>query len=176
MRIIFAALAATALTACSVEQASDEGSNGNAATPASEASAPAPSAPVNSQQPPAAGKSADASGGEAAALGALSRADIESELESGAGCSLRADRDELLVAVQGDAIARPANKLIHLAFKGNELYEGGTFSREDFSIEVRPLESHGTKTGDEEMTRDAAVTIREPGKVREMQARWSCGA
>lgn len=114
-----------------------------------------------------------------AKLGVISRADIERELQPGAGCALHTDAGQVLVAVIGDAIARPANALVHLKHDGtsfNQLFEGGRFSKEDFSIAIMPTESHATNTGEEETTRRVSVTVSDGGTSEQLSGRWVCGS
>ncbi len=127
---------------------------------------------------------------EAPALAPLSQAEIEAELEAGAGCSLEQDGKALLVAVEGDAIARPYGTLRHMTFEvpqrtGNDgerpselnaLYDGGSFHAGAIRIQVLPEEGEGETIG-EVTFRNARVVITEENEGSgEMEGEWHCGA
>ncbi|MGJ8537872.1 MAG: hypothetical protein ACSHW2_12015 [Parasphingopyxis sp.] len=112
-------------------------------------------------------------------LAPISYADIEAELEAGAGCSVEADGKALLVAVEGDAIALPNGTLRHFEFDGDldALWDGGTFTAGVFSITVTPGEGEGEQI-EEVRVKPATVVIREEGQdgETEMRAEWHCGS
>lgn len=117
---------------------------------------------------------------EAPALAPVSRAELEAELEAGAGCSLEEDGKLLLVAVDGDAIARPHGTLRHFTFDGDldALWEGGTFTAGVISVTIERGEGEGEQI--EGVTAWPAIaTIAEEGQdgsaVYE-DVTWECGA
>jgi hypothetical protein len=116
---------------------------------------------------------------EAPALAAVARADIEAELEPGAGCSVEQDGKSLLVAIEGDAIARPYGTLRHFAFDGDldALWDGGDFTAGAITITVMPDEGEGEQI-DEVTMRPARIVVREEGQEGEAEilAEWHCGA
>ena len=127
---------------------------------------------------------------EAPALAPLSRAEIEAELEAGAGCSLQQDGKALLVAVDGDAIARPYGTLRHMTFEvpqetGSDeeraseldaLWDGGNFHAGTIRILVDVEDGEGETVG-EVTYRNARVTITEEAEGSgEMEGEWHCGA
>lgn len=115
----------------------------------------------------------------APALEPLSLADIEAELEPGAGCSLVEDGKALLVAIDGDSIARPYGTLRHFEFAGglDELTEGGSFTAGVITIVVTLGEDEGEMV-ETQLVRPATAVIREDGQEGEAQIRgeWQCGA
>lgn len=116
---------------------------------------------------------------ETPALAPVSYADIEAELEAGAGCSIEDDGKALLVAVEGDAIALPNGTLRHFEFDGDfdALWDGGTFTAGVISIVVTPGEGEGEQI-EGVLVKPATVVIREDGQdgETEMRAEWHCGA
>jgi hypothetical protein len=112
-------------------------------------------------------------------LAPVSYADIEAELEAGAGCSIEDDGKALLVAVEGDAIALPNGTLRHFEFEGDldALWDGGTFTAGVFSITVTPDQGEGEQI-EEVLVKPATVVIREEGQdgETEMRAEWHCGS
>jgi hypothetical protein len=116
---------------------------------------------------------------EAPALAPLSRAEIEAELEPGAGCSVEEDGKALLVAVDGDAIARPHGTLRHFAFAGDleALQGGGVFHAGVITITVTPVAGEGEQV-EGVLVRSTTVLIQEQGQEgeTEMRAEWHCGA
>lgn len=112
-------------------------------------------------------------------LAPVSYAEIETELEAGAGCSIVDDGKALLVAVEGDAIALPNGTLRHFEFDGEAeaLWDGGTFTAGVISIRVSLGEGEGEQI-DEVLVKPATVTIREDGQdaETEMRAEWHCGS
>lgn len=112
-------------------------------------------------------------------LAPISYADIEAELEAGAGCSIEDDGKALLVAVEGDAIALPNGTLRHFEFDGDvdALWDGGTFIAGVISIAVSPGEGEGEQI-EGVLVKPATVVIREDGQdgETEMRAEWHCGA
>jgi len=116
---------------------------------------------------------------EAPALAAVARVDIEAELEPGAGCSVEQDGKSLLVAVEGDAIARPYGTLRHFAFEGDldVLWDGGEFTAGAITIIVTPEEGEGEQI-DTVTVKQASVIVRDDGQQgeAELRAEWHCGA
>lgn len=128
---------------------------------------------------------------EAPALAPLSQAEIEAELEAGGGCSVEQDGKALLVAVDGDAIARPYGTMRHFSFgragEGEEyeapsgsqldaLYDGGVFRAGAITVTVVPEEGDGEQIG-EVLVKTALVTISEENEgTGEIRAEWHCGA
>jgi len=116
---------------------------------------------------------------EAPALAPISYADIEAELEAGAGCSIEDDGKALLVAVEGDAIALPNGTLRHFEFDGDfdVLWDGGTFTAGVISITVTPGEGEGEQI-EGVLVKPATVVVHEDGQdgETEMRAEWHCGA
>ncbi|MBC2778188.1 hypothetical protein [Parasphingopyxis marina] len=116
---------------------------------------------------------------EAPALAAVARVDIEAELEPGAGCSVEQDGKSLLVAVEGDAIARPYGTLRHFAFAGDldALWDGGEFTAGAITIVVTPEDGEGEQI-DTVTVKQASVRVREDGQEgeAELRAEWHCGA
>lgn len=112
-------------------------------------------------------------------LAAVSYADIEAELEAGAGCSIEQDGKALLVAVEDDAIALPNGTLRHFEFDGDfdALWDGGTFTAGAISIVVTPGSGEGEQVG-EVLVKPATVMVREAGQdgETEMRAEWHCGS
>ena len=110
----------------------------------------------------------------------LSRADIERELEPGAGCSLDGDdqRGPLMVAVAGDAIINDAGKIVHLRSLARDLRElskGGHFEGGGLQLEIE--REHTIERMDEVTTWQATLRVaRGPVGVTSFHHRWSCGA
>jgi hypothetical protein len=102
-------------------------------------------------------------------------ADVQRELEPGAGCELRTLSGMLLVATGKAAIARPRNKLTKLRFEGNELWNGGAFRAGDLAITISPLARDG-KVVDEVTSRPAQAVIDADGKRDTLSGQWDCGA
>lgn len=116
---------------------------------------------------------------EALVLASISYAEIETELESGAGCSVVEDGKALLVAVEGDAIAKPNGTMRHFEFAGDldALWDGGTFTAGAISIRVTPMDVEGERI-DEVVSKPATVIVSEDGRdgQTEIRAEWQCGA
>ncbi|MEM8696702.1 MAG: hypothetical protein AAGE05_11835 [Pseudomonadota bacterium] len=116
---------------------------------------------------------------EVPALGPISYAEIEVELEPGAGCSAFDDGKALLVAVEGDAIARPYGTMRHFEFDGDfdALWDGGTFTAGAITIIVTPEDGEGERV-ETQLVKSASILIREEGQEDEveMRAEWLCGA
>jgi len=111
-------------------------------------------------------------------LAPIFNAVIEAELEAGAGCSVVEDGKALLVAVEGDAIAKPNGTMRHFEFDGgpDALWDGGTFTAGVISIEVRSADGKGERI--ETVTvKPAMVVVREDGQngETELRAEWHCG-
>lgn len=112
-------------------------------------------------------------------LAPLTQAEIEGELEPGAGCSVEQDGKALLVAVEADAIARPYGTLRHFEHAGGleALQDGGTFTAGAITITVTPEEGEGEQLG-EVLVKRATVTMHEEGQPDSLaiRAEWHCGA
>lgn len=117
------------------------------------------------------------------AMAAVSRADIEAELDPGAGCSLVEDGRNLLVAVEGDAIAKPNGTTLHFQFEGGlvegdalQLFEGGAFTGHGITITVDPAETEGQQI-EELIVKPANVTVaRDTRRPETLAAEWQCGS
>jgi len=160
------ALALAALAACSPSGGEGNAASGDKAVPA----AAVPPASIEKAATPE----------PAPALKRVSRFDVERELSPGAGCELIHDGAAMLVAVVGDAIARPADKLVHLRRSGTDLgslARGGRFEAGDLSITItidpaaRPSKPVGETQG-----RPAQVTVTQGSASVDFDARWTCGA
>lgn len=149
------ALLCLALAACSPPDAPE--SNGVAAENAAEPAPPAAPPPE---------------------MGAIGMADIEAELAPGSGCSLVYDGKDLLVAVDGDAIAKPNGTTLHFDFEGDlaALFAGGAFTAQGITITVTPAETEGQRI-DELNIKPATATVEraDGGRVR-FEAEWQCGS
>ena len=118
-------------------------------------------------------------------LAGIAYADIEAELEAGAGCSVEQDGKNLLTAVEGDAIAKPYGTLRHFEFTPHEesengeldaLWGGGTFTAGAITIAVTPEEGEGEQIG-EVNEREAEVVFTEEGQPSQtIAATWQCGS
>lgn len=149
-----------------------------AEAPAEEAAAPEDSEPM-ALTPVDTPPDADSASLDAPELAPVSRAEIEAELEPGAGCSLEDDGKLLLVAVEGDAIARPNGTLRHFAFDGdlNALWDGGVFTAGAITITVERSEGEGERI-DEVTSWPAVATVAEEGRSSDAvyeAASWECG-
>ncbi len=117
---------------------------------------------------------------EQPALGPISRAEIEAELMSGAGCSVEDDGKALLVAVDEDAIAEPYGTLRHFRFEGEtgEFSEGGVFVAGAISVTVEPADVEAEQVAEEAFSRPARITMREEGLSEDfvLEASWVCGS
>lgn len=109
----------------------------------------------------------------------LSRADIERELEPGAGCSLDdSGRGPLLVAVEGDAIVDQRGRIVHLKPEARTLgalMRGGRFTGDGLVLEID--REHQVEQEGEVTTWQATLRMRR-GKLgfTSFHHRWSCGA
>jgi hypothetical protein len=108
-------------------------------------------------------------------LSPLSRAEIERELESGAGCSIDGP---LLVAVDGDAIVKEGGRVRHLKPEATDLqalFRGGRFVGEGLVVEVRrELE---LKRQDELISWQATLDVKRGRRgYTTYHMQWSCGA
>lgn len=115
-----------------------------------------------------------------ATLRPIGRADIERELESGAGCSLdgTGTAGPLLVAVAGDAIVNAGGRIVHLepvAGDLSELFRGGRFAGPNMTVLV---EREGVVERVDEVTTWQATLRIQAGKTSfaSFHHRWSCGA
>lgn len=111
-------------------------------------------------------------------MGAIGMADIEAELAPGAGCSIVHDGRNLLVAVDGDAIAKPNGTTLHFDFEGDleALFAGGAFTGQGITITVSPAETEGQQI-EELNVKPASVTIAgEDGARTRFEAEWQCGS
>ena len=113
----------------------------------------------------------------------LSRQDYEGELEPGAGCTLRVDSQDLIVAVVGDAVARIDGRVVHLTGGGsnwNNLVHGGRYSGGDMFIDVgtvRGPAEPAVRVGDELFSRRVEVRLdRGEERWSRFEGDWICGA
>lgn len=118
-------------------------------------------------------------------LAGLAYADIEAELEPGAGCHAEQDGKNLLTAIDGDAIAKPYGTLRHFEFAGageqergpDALWHGGSFTAGAITVTVAPAEGEGEQIG-EVTVREAEIAFSEEGQpgARTLTATWQCGS
>ena len=160
------ALGFAALSACSPSGTEGNAGSGDEAVPAA-AAAPASIEKAAAPDP-------------APTLERVTRFDIERELSPGAGCELARDGSPLLVAVVGDAIAKPADKLVRLRRSGTDLGSlalGGRFEAGDLSITVTidpagaPAEPVSETGG-----RPAQVTVTKGAASEDFDGLWTCAA
>lgn len=112
-------------------------------------------------------------------LQALNRGEIETNLESGAGCTLSEGDRDLMVAVLGAAVVKLGDETVHLkpeASTLNDMFEGGRFAGNGVSVEVIP--GVAATQHDEVISRAAIATATVQGQRIDMPAdvKWDCGA
>lgn len=113
--------------------------------------------------------------GPAAELVPLSRVDIET-LPPGAGCSFEREGDILLVAMLEDGVAlvRTPDGLAGLAFRGEEMFDGGRFAP-DGRGPVIQVAVTGPEIREDFLTGQAA-TLTVDGRGGGIEGEWVCGA
>lgn len=128
-------------------------------------------------QAPASGSS------DAPKLEPLSRQDFENELKPGAGCTLRVDGEDLIVAVVGDAVARIDGRVVHLQGGGSDLKNlvlGGRYSGGGMFIDlgaVRGRSEPAVRVGDGLLSRRVEVRLdRGEERWSRFEGDWICGA
>lgn len=113
-------------------------------------------------------------------LAALSRAEFEGELESGAGCSLLSGEDELIVAVSGDAVAKIDGEIVHLSGVPtgfNALTAGGRYQAGDVAIAIKPARDLGEGDAAEGVyTKPVRVTVSRGDRTDRSEAAWACAS
>jgi hypothetical protein len=108
----------------------------------------------------------------------LTRADIESQLQPGAGCDISRDGQPLLVAVAEAAIARVNGTVVRLVPGGPVGPSGGFFTGPGVRISVGRADEQGTVAG-ETRSWPARVSARNPADdagPTTFDAVWTCGA
>lgn len=154
--------------------------SGCEAPPAEPEAPAAPAAPVP-PSPPAAPGSPAAPTPPAPMLSPLTRADWESRLEPGFGCSLERGGDVLLIAVSGDAVARingsPPRDLTGAPTDLNALSRGGRYDAGFATIDIALAPDLGESTAAEEvMNQPARVTVTSGTRREQFEAVWACGS
>ena len=162
---LVAAVGLVMLTACSPAGESESAGSGDSTTAGAAAPAAIEKVATIEPVPP---------------LERISRFDAERELSPGAGCELLRDGAPIMIAVAGDAIAKPGDKLVHLRRNGTDvasLGRGGRFEDGELSITVTidpagtPAEPQGETQG-----RPAQVTVTQATASEDFDAQWTCGA
>jgi hypothetical protein len=108
----------------------------------------------------------------------LTRAEIEGQLEPGAGCDISRNGQPLLVAVAEAAIARVNGRIVRLVPGGPVGPSGGFFTGPGVRISVGRASEEG-RVSDETTSWPAQVSARNPADEAgptTFDAVWTCGA